>query len=112
MFDRDMRYLFASSRWISDYRLATTREQLRGRSPYEVFPEIPQHWKDVHQRGLCGEVVCGDAEAFVRSDAAVDWDDEPADKRTGCQLAGRSRAGTSVRVEDTPSDWRSAPGTP
>jgi PAS domain S-box-containing protein len=69
MFDREMRYLSASPRWLSDYNLG--ERDLRGVSHYEVFPEI--RWKTVHRRGLAGEVVRADNDRFERADRSVQW---------------------------------------
>jgi len=71
MFDKDMRYLAVSSRYLADYRL--TDESLVGRIHYDVFPEIPLRWKDIHQRCLNGAVEKCDADPFPRADGTVDW---------------------------------------
>ncbi|HST10782.1 MAG TPA: PAS domain S-box protein, partial [Terriglobales bacterium] len=46
MFDRDMRYLQVSDRWCADYSIDSS--QVLGRTQYEVFPDLPQHWKEMH----------------------------------------------------------------
>ena len=70
MLDRNMRYVLASNRWIQDYRL---KEDIKGRSHYDLFPEISDHWKEVHQRGLAGETIRADEERFERADGTVQW---------------------------------------
>ena len=66
MFDREMRYLAASRRWKTDYRLGD--RDVRGQSHYALFPEIPERWKAVHRRTLEGEIVRADEDRFVRAD--------------------------------------------
>ncbi|HOJ21179.1 MAG TPA: PAS domain-containing protein, partial [Armatimonadota bacterium] len=62
MFDRQMRYIFVSERWMEDYRLGD--QEIIGRTHYEVFPEIPERWKELHRRALACEVVRCDEDRF------------------------------------------------
>ena len=71
MFDREMRYIAVSQRWIDNYALAD--QTILGRSHYEVFPDIPEHWKDVHRRGMAGEGQRSEEERFDRSDGSKLW---------------------------------------
>src|SRR5262249_12620372 len=65
------RYLMVSKRWLADFRVQGA--DLIGKSHYDVFPEIPEHWKEVHRRCLQGAVERCEEEGFVRNDGAGDW---------------------------------------
>jgi PAS domain S-box-containing protein len=71
MFDRGMRYMAVSRRWLDDYALVG--RDVLGVSHYEIFPEIGQAWKDVHARGLAGEVVRAEEDRFDRADGTTLW---------------------------------------
>jgi PAS domain S-box-containing protein len=70
MFDRNMRYLVASRRWMEDYQLAGA---ILGRSHYDALPEISSRWKEIHRRGLAGEILSADEDRFVRDDGSTQW---------------------------------------
>lgn len=71
MFDQDMRYISSSRRWLLDYNLG--EQDLTGRSHYDVFPEIPERWREIHRRCLAGAVERSDADPFPRADGKLDW---------------------------------------
>ena len=62
MLDREMRYLQVSNRWCTDYLRGRT--QILGRSHYEIFPDMPERWKEVHRRGLRGETLRADEDRW------------------------------------------------
>ncbi len=71
LFDRDMRYLAYSDRWLLDY--GRGRESLLGVCHYEVNPDLPQAWLEVHQRGLRGETQRNDEDLWVMADGTRRW---------------------------------------
>jgi PAS domain S-box-containing protein len=71
MLDRDMRYLQLSDRWCADYSVDSS--QILRRSHYEVFPDMPERWKEVHRRGLDGETLRADEDRWDREGSATTW---------------------------------------
>lgn len=71
MFDHRMKYLVASRRFLTDYNLGD--QHIVGRSHYEVFPEIPERWREIHRRCLAGAVEKCEEDSFLRSDGKTDW---------------------------------------
>jgi len=69
--DKDLKYLYVSQRYLNDYKV---REQdVIGKHHYEVFPDLPQKWRDVHQKALMGEITSKDKDAFLREDGSFEW---------------------------------------
>jgi PAS domain S-box-containing protein len=71
MFDRSMRYLSASRRWLDVHRLSDL--DLCGLSHYELIPEIGAEWREAHRRGLAGEVLRSEGDRLDRRDGSVQW---------------------------------------
>jgi len=73
MFDRDMRYIMTSERWIRDYNLFG--KEVLGRSHYELFPEIKMlpEWMEYHRRALAGESLSRDEDIWHRPDGRTEW---------------------------------------
>jgi PAS domain S-box-containing protein len=77
MLDREMRYLQLSDRFCADYSLDRTKAL--GRSHYELFPDVPEHWKEAHRRALDGETVRVEEDPWVREGGTtlVRWEVRP-----------------------------------
>ncbi len=71
MLDRNLRFLQTSQRWRSDYRLEHV--DLVGRPSSEVFPSMPERWKQAHVAALEGRVERSDEEPFLRADGTEGW---------------------------------------
>lgn len=71
IFDCDLHYIFASERWLNDFHLQEAN--IIGKRHYDVFPEISDDWKAIHQSCLRGTIHRDDEVEFRRIDGSVDW---------------------------------------
>lgn len=71
MFDTNMQYIAASSRWIKDYNIQGIK--IHGASHYDIFPEITDELKEVHQHALAGSVISADDDEFIRADGSIQY---------------------------------------
>ncbi len=71
MFDTQMRYLVANQAWYHEYGLEN--QEIIGRSHYEIFPDIPQSWKETHARCLTGVTERCEADFWPRADGSGEW---------------------------------------
>ncbi len=71
MFDNDMICLAASQRWINAY--GRGRSTPVGFNHYELNPDLPERWKEVHRRGLAGESQTCSEDMWVRADGVRQW---------------------------------------
>jgi PAS domain S-box-containing protein len=71
MCDTQMRYLATSDQWLKDYDLVG--KEVLGKSHYTLFPDIPERWRQMHQRCLAGDKLGMDEDSFVRADGSLQW---------------------------------------
>ena len=69
--DRDLRYLYVSQRYLDEYDVRGS--DIIGKHHYEVFPDLPQKWRDVPQRVLKGEVLSAEEDSYPKDDGSVVW---------------------------------------
>jgi two-component system sensor histidine kinase/response regulator len=58
LLDRDLRYVAASRRWSEMMGLVGI--DLLGRRHYDLFPDVPERWREAHRRALAGEASSAD----------------------------------------------------
>lgn len=71
MFDKEMRYLAVSDRWIEDYQIQD--EDILGKLHYDVFPHLSEEWKQIYQLCLNGVVKEGEEDPITRTDGSIEW---------------------------------------
>jgi PAS domain S-box-containing protein len=71
IFDLGMKYLAVSQRWVVEYGRGHT--ELIGKSHYEIHPDVPEQWKEAHQRGLSGETLKNDYDLWIQADGTKKW---------------------------------------
>jgi PAS domain S-box-containing protein len=77
MFDRKMRYVRASDSWLRDTGIGS--EEILGKSHHDVFPDLPEHWKEALRRGLAGEALKGEDDwiALDGKKHSIRWQVQP-----------------------------------
>lgn len=69
MFDNEMRYLVVSKSWLKDYNIQ--EKDIIGKTHYEVFPTIPERWKEIHRRCLNGATEKNNLDSFIAEDGSI-----------------------------------------
>ncbi|HJV33679.1 PAS domain S-box protein [Geomonas sp.] len=108
MFDREMRYIFASRRWMEATQLGDM--DVTGLSHYDLFPKNAAHRRDAHRRGLAGEVVTCRDDRLRRNDGSeicLSWEVVPWYDSSGAvggififseDITGRKQAEEALRT--------------
>lgn len=71
MFDRNMNYLATSGRWLAEH--GRGHVDLVGLNHYQVLPDMPPEWKQIHQQGLSGATVKNDEDLWIQADGSPMW---------------------------------------
>lgn len=71
VFDKNLRYIYVSQRYLHEYRIS--QPDIIGRHHYEVFQEMPERWKKIHQQVLAGAIMNEDRDPFIRGNGETDW---------------------------------------
>lgn len=69
--DKNLNYIYVSQQYLDQYRISDPN--IIGKNHYDVFPDLPQKWRDVHKRALKGEIISADVDPFIRKDGHTDW---------------------------------------
>lgn len=69
MFDTQMRYLAHSHQWLTEYDLHG--QSIIGKCHYDVLADVPEKWKQIHRRGLQGEVLSASEDLWQRANGTV-----------------------------------------
>src|SRR5665648_85018 len=69
--DRDLRYIYVSQRYLKEFKVK--EKDVIGKHLYEALPDLPQKWRDVHQKALAGEVSSADDDSYEKEDGTIEW---------------------------------------
>lgn len=69
IFNNRMQYIFVSDSYLDAFDLSG--KQILGKSHYEIFPEMPERFKQFHQKALKGEVISSNQDFFIRENGTI-----------------------------------------
>ncbi|MBN2634974.1 MAG: PAS domain S-box protein [Prolixibacteraceae bacterium] len=69
--DTNLNHVYVSQKFLTDSNLGNT--DIIGKNHYEVFPEIPEQWREVHRKALNGIISKNEQDLLHRPDGTTDW---------------------------------------
>ena len=69
--DRERRYIYVSKQYLDQFNVE--QRDVIGKHHYDVFPDLPQKYRDAHERALRGEVTRGHDDRYERADGTTVW---------------------------------------
>ena len=79
--DKDLKYIYVSKKYLESYNVK--EKDIIGKHHYEIFPNLPQKWRDVHKRSLKGEIIRKEEDPYYREDGSINLMNNVAEKLTG-----------------------------
>ncbi len=70
VFDRNMNYIYVSQRFLQEYKVK--ERNIIGKHHYDLFPNLPEKFKEAHRHALKGETLSDD-DPYELEDGTVDW---------------------------------------
>lgn len=78
MLDDKLHFIAYSNQFLEEYKLSG--QELKGRALYEVFPHLPDRWKEVNERALQGAIERNDEDRWQpdgTEDQYLKWEVRP-----------------------------------
>ena len=69
--DKNLNYIYVSQKYIDDYGIK--EKDIIGKHHYEIFPNLPQKWRDAHQKALAGEVTMADEDPYISDHNSLEY---------------------------------------
>ena len=76
MLDRQMNYIACSRLWLSNWwkkKTKMTTESIVGQNHYQLFPDVTEYWKKVHNRALKGAYEANEEDYFITEEGKAEW---------------------------------------
>jgi diguanylate cyclase (GGDEF)-like protein/PAS domain S-box-containing protein len=75
--DKEMNYIYVSEQYKKQYNVS---DDIIGKNHYDVFPDLPEKWKKVHQKCMKGEIISADRDPYIHANGDIDvtrWECRP-----------------------------------
>ncbi len=69
--DQNLNFIYVSQQFMKDYDV--TGQEIIGKHHYEVFPDLPEKWRQAHQKALAGDVNRAEEDAYLKPDGTQAW---------------------------------------
>ena len=70
VYDKDLNYIYVSKKYLEQFHI---QEDIIGKNHYDVFPNLPQKWRSVHQKALRGDISSAEKDSYELEDGSIAW---------------------------------------